>query len=474
MKRARYVVAFILLLVAASVWLVGSRQQPSTVVASATADRPHTQPRASNFIKHVIIIVQENRSFDHYFGTFPGADGIPMRPDGTPKPCVPDPVLGHCVRPYHSASQYAQGGPHDQRASTVDVDAGKMDGFVSSDITYSSDCAIARKRSTSMCQRFLGPDMQPDAMSYHTGREIPNYWTYARRYSLQDHMFAPTDSWTLPSHLFLFSGWSAYCSDPLDPMTCRSNVNLNEQHVRFHYRDDPLYGWTDITYLLDKDHVRWSVFMGKGTCLEKPCKQAPGPYGVTMVNKNPLPGFVDVVQSNDYSHFKTHERFMEQARAGALPSVSWIVPGNRVSEHPGSGAPIRDGQAYVTRLVNSVMNGPDWRSSAIFLTWDDWGGFYDHVQPPVVDQSGYGLRVPSLVISPWVRRGVDHHIYSFDAYLRFVEDLFLGGQRLDPETDGRPDPRPSLREDLQILSDLRHAFDFTQEPVPKTILDPTP
>jgi phospholipase C len=235
-----------------------------------------------------------------------------------------------------------------------------------------------------------------------------------------------------------------------------------------------VFGWTDITYLLDKADVRWSVFMGKGTCLEKPCKRTPGPYGITVVSKNPLPGFVDVVQSNDYSHFKTHGRFMAQARAGTLPSVSWIVPGNRASEHPGSGAPIRDGQAYVTRLVNSVMKGPDWRSSAIFLTWDDWGGFYDHVQPPVVDQNGYGLRVPGLVISPWVRRGVDHHIYSFDAYLRLLEDLFLGGQRLDPMTDGRPDPRPTVREDLPILSDLRNAFDFTQQPLPKTVLDPTP
>jgi phospholipase C len=473
MKRGRYVVAFILL--AGSVWLIGARQRPSPVVASAPGTtRPHTRPRASDFIKHVIIIVQENRSFDHYFGTFPGADGIPMRPDGTPKPCVPDPVLGHCVRPYHSTNQYAQGGPHDLRAATADVDAGKMDGFVRSDITYTSNCAIARKRSSSMCRTFLGPALQPDTMSYHTGREIPNYWTYARRYSLQDHMFAPTDSWTLPSHLFLFSGWSAYCSHPLDPMTCRSNINLNKQYQRFHYGDDPLFGWTDITYLLDKDGVRWSVFMGKGTCLEKPCTRAPGPYGTTMVNKNPLPGFVDVVQSSDYSHFKTHERFMEQARAGTLPSVSWIVPGDLASEHPGSHAPIRDGQAYVTRLVNSVMKGPDWRSSAIFLTWDDWGGFYDHVQPPVVDRNGYGLRVPSLVISPWVRRGVDHHIYSFDAYLKLVEDLFLSGQRLDPKTDGRPDPRPTVREDLPILSDLRHVFDFTQEPLPKTVLDPTP
>jgi hypothetical protein len=118
----------------------------------------------------------------------------------------------------------------------------------------------------------------------------------------------------------------------------------------------------------------------------------------------------------------------------------------------------------VTRLVNAVMKGPDWKSSAIFLAWDDWGGFYDHVKPPVVDSSGYGLRVPSLVISPYAKRGfVDHQTLSFDAYLKFIEDDFLGGRRLNPRTDGRPDRRPDVREDERILGDLRKDFDFDQK-----------
>ena len=95
------------------------------------------------------------------------------------------------------------------------------------------------------------------------------------------------------------------------------------------------------------------------------------------------------------------------------------------------------------------MRGPDWTSTAIFLTWDDWGGFYDHVPPPVVDGAGYGLRVPGLVISPYARQGyIDHQTLTFDAYLKFIEDRFLVGQRLDPPTDGRPDPRPSVREEV--------------------------
>ena len=123
------------------------------------------------------------------------------------------------------------------------------------------------------------------------------------------------------------------------------------------------------------------------------------------------------------------------------------------------------GQAYVTALVNAVMQGPDWNSTAIFLTWDDWGGFYDHVMPPHVDELGYGLRVPGIVISPYAKKGfIDHQTLSFDAYVKFIEDDFLGGSRIDPRTDGRPDPRPDVRENVTILGDLRKDFDFSQAP----------
>jgi phospholipase C len=121
------------------------------------------------------------------------------------------------------------------------------------------------------------------------------------------------------------------------------------------------------------------------------------------------------------------------------------------------------------------MRSPNWKSTAIFITWDDWGGFYDHVVPPVVDRNGYGLRVPGLLISPYARRGfVDHQILSFDAYLKFIEDRFLRGQRLDPTNDGRPDPRPSVRENSPILGNLIWEFDFKQKPQPPLILKPHP
>jgi phospholipase C len=128
-------------------------------------------------------------------------------------------------------------------------------------------------------------------------------------------------------------------------------------------------------------------------------------------------------------------------------------------------ADIATSQAYVTNLINTIMRGPDWKSTAIFLVWDDWGGFYDHVVPPKVDQNGYGMRVPGLVISPYAKRGyIDHQILSFDAYNKFIEDDFLNGARLNPRTDGCPDPRPDVRENARLLGNLITDFNFRQNP----------
>ena len=156
-----------------------------------------------------------------------------------------------------------------------------------------------------------------------------------------------------------------------------------------------------------------------------------------------------------------------------MPAVSWVVPSGEVSEHPP--ALVSKGQTFVTSLINAVMSGPDWKDCAIFLAWDDWGGFYDHVAPPKVDDNGYGLRVPALVISPYARKGfVDHQALSFDAYVKFIEDDFLGSQRIDPKNDGRPDPRPTVRENVSQLGDLASDFDFNQPPRAPLILPKNP
>jgi phospholipase C len=156
-----------------------------------------------------------------------------------------------------------------------------------------------------------------------------------------------------------------------------------------------------------------------------------------------------------------------------MPAVSWIDPSNPVSEHPPN--LVTNGQSYVTGLVNTIASSQYWNSTAIFVYWDDWGGFYDSVPPPSVDFNGYGLRVPDLVISPYAKPGfIDHNTLSPDAIVRFIEDDFLAGQRLDPATDGRPDQRISVRETAPALHDLAADFNFSQTPLPPLILPTQP
>jgi phospholipase C len=180
-----------------------------------------------------------------------------------------------------------------------------------------------------------------------------------------------------------------------------------------------------------------------------------------------------VHEDGQLNRLRTLKMFYRQAKRGTLPKVSWVEPDFRDSEH--GPALVSTGQAYVTRVINAIMRSPDWKSSAIFVTWDDWGGFYDHVRPPRVDSQGYGFRVPALLISPYAKRGhIDHQILSTDAYLKFIEDDFMHGARLNPKTDGRPDPRPDVRENMRILGNLFNDFNFTMKPRPPMFLKPCP
>ena len=502
------------------------------LVASCTSPAPATAPSAESGIhkiKHVVIIMQENRSFDSYFGTYPGADGIPAK-DGQFTVCVPDPRSARCDRPYYDPSLVNGGAGHSQADAVTDIDGGKIDGFVkAAEKTVSRGCS-----ATNPPTRACLPSSTPDVMGYHDARDIPNYWTYAHDFVLNDHMFEPVGSWSLPSHLYLVSGWSARCASA-NPDSCVSDpaqaggrgvklANLPAAFracLRAHGVTRPrranltsrkviaaaaaclgtltpaqrqqllgaggegrrlgVYSWTDLTYLLHADHVSWAYYVQKGVqpdCDDNPDETAAGCAPVAQGARtpsiwNPLPSFTDVKSDGQLDDVQNLANFYPAALHGTLPAVSWIAPAQPDSDHPP--ANIATGQAYVTNLINTIMRGPDWESTAIFLTWDDWGGFYDNVVPPDVDSNGYGLRVPSLVISPYARTGfVDHQVLSFDAYNKFIEDDFLKGARLDPRTDGRPDPRPDVREDATILGNLYADFDFSRPPRPPVPLSTRP
>jgi phospholipase C len=419
-----------------------------------------------NKIQHIVILQMENRSFDDYFGTFPGADGIPMV-NGTPTVCSPDPATGTCQQPYVDHADANGGGPHDVNAETGDVNGGAMNGFVTQ---------VRNAYVFGGCFGFTDPRCSefgnhPDVMGYHTASDIPNYWSYAQNFVLQDHMFESVNTSSLTAHLYDVSGWSAVCTQH-DPATCTNSLSPSAGPPA------PIYAWTDLTYLLNKNNVSWAYYLTNGT---EPDCQNPAALSCAPVEQNPttpsvwnpLPNFDTVKADGQLGNIQSVSNFYTAARAGTLPQVSWVIPSGDESDHPPS--KISAGQSYVTSVVNAVMQSPDWSSSAIFLSWDDWGGFYDHVAPPTVDQNGYGLRVPGLVISPYAKAGyIDHQVLSFDAYLKFIEDDFLGGQRLDPATDGRPDPRPTVRENVPILGDLVNDFDFTQAPRAPLILPVNP
>jgi phospholipase C len=500
-------------LAAAAVAGCGGSSHPRATTTSSTTSS--ATPSGLTKIQHVVIVMQENRSFDSFFGTYPGADGLPSS-GGQFTVCAPDPLNGTCVAPFHDPALVNGGGSHGHASALIDIDGGLMDGFVrQSERIGGRGCG----GSAPVCDPFA----PSDAMGYHDAREIPNYWAYARNYTLHDHMFEPNSSWSLPAHLYAVSEWSARCSRAGDPASCVNDVELGGFRTRqiagargaqtpsaaaaagrsrAHRRlgaparrraaaaargrhgaarlereqaslTTRNYAWTDLTYLLHGHGISWGYFITQGgqpDCADggANCSRAPLALGTPGI-WNPLPSFTTVQQDGQLGNVQDVSRFLADARAGTLPAVSWVVPDQAHSDHPP--ASLAAGQAYVTNLINTVMRGPNWASTAIFLTWDDWGGFYDHVVPPVVDGNGYGLRVPSLVISPYAKRGfIDHQTLSFDAFNKFIEDVFLGGQRLDPSSDGRPDPRLGVRENASVLGNLAADFDFSQAPQPPLLL----
>ena len=379
----------------------------SAVQVTGSPDAPSTAGLTGiHKIQHVIIVMQENRSFDSYFGTYPGADGIPMR-HGAPAVCVPGPA-GRCIRPYHNPADVSGGGPHGLKDAIGDINRGKMNGFL-----------VQRAKAARTCKFAQDPQCAPgssrDVMGYHTAAEIPNYWAYAKNFVLTDHMYEPVKSWSLPDHLYMVSAWSAKCASA-SPMSCVNNIGgpdkgkLVGQAVAQELSTGTTsidMAWTDITWLLHAHHVSWRYYVQQGsqpdcanssalTC--SPVQQRASTPGIW----NPLPLFEDVQQDHQLGNIRGLGAYFAAAKAGTLPAVSWITPSQLDSEHPP--ASIHQGQAYVTAVINAAMKSPDWNSTAIFLSWDDWGGFYDHVVPTTSTTTATGCASRGSSSLPTPRR----------------------------------------------------------------------
>ncbi len=273
-------------------------------------------------IKHVIVISQENRSFDSYFGTFPGADGILMK-NGVATACVPMPK-GGCQKPYHDTADVNGGGPHAVNSATKDVNGGKLDGFITEASKGKKGCgANVNTVDNPQCSN----SATPDVMGYHSAGEIPNYWTYAKDFALDDHMFEPVASWSLPDHLYLVSGWSAICSNP-DPSSCKNQIEGPYTPTQMQeYVDqaidkgtaDVTNAWTDITWLLYNQHVPWAYYVQTGDqpdC-ENDAAVACPPVSQSYLTPgiwNPLPVFEDVQKDHQIRNIQPLNNYLPRPR----------------------------------------------------------------------------------------------------------------------------------------------------------------
>ena len=399
----------------------------ATDATVASPSDPAVVAQARAKIDHVVFLIKENRTFDNYFGLFPGADGTTTGThcDGTTTPLAAAPDRG-----------FAAG--HSFTDGIRVIDGGKMDCF--DDVGYSQ----------------------------FQEQQIPNYWAYAKHFTLADRFFSAIYGPTGIEHLWTFASQSdrfvdhgrpgqlgigkrQLCDDPLETAFSFRHLSRTDEENVFQLENQgeegaaqiPQYWearWpcTDITVLPDRLQtagISWKEYRGENEWVQ------------------PLRMVRHVRFSNMWNNVVGSDRFIPDVKAGTLPAVSWLTPPFPLSEHPPQS--VCRGENWTVSVINAIMNSPEWSSTAIVVTWDDFGGFYDHVAPPHVDMYGLGPRVPALIISPYARQGyVDHTTYEFSSVLRFIETVFNV---------------PPLTSRDANASDMLGAFDFSQPP-----LDPFP
>ncbi|HUI01197.1 MAG TPA: alkaline phosphatase family protein [Nitrososphaerales archaeon] len=346
---------------------------------------PAVQPAAAasvgmvgNPIQHVVVIFQENHTFDNYFGAFPGANGIQNDPPS--------------VHPYHIAGQIT-------------------------DLCHSTICAHEAYDGGRM-DDFQVAEGSTQTFGYYDQQDIPYYWSLAQNYTLFDNYFTSAMGPSLPNHLYLVAGQDDGIADSVTSV--KNNLNIST-----------------IVDPLEAAGVSWAYY---------------SPY--TVGNENAL-GLVSNIASNPsrMADLKLTDQFLTDVRSGNLPAVSWVTAADGYNEHPPYD--IATGQAWVQSLISAVQSSPYWPNTVIFLTWDDYGGWYDHVAPPQVDKYGLGFRVPLLMISPFAKHGyVDHTLGDHTSLMKFIERVY----GLPPVTQ-----RDAVASDLMDALNVSYASQFPDD-----------
>jgi len=438
--------------------------QDGAAVEAASGTLPDAVPPGSwpTPLRHVVVIVKENHTFDNYFGSFPGADGT-LRPDGSnichgpngDLPCAQAPDA-----PQHDLC-------HGHGCALVDWSEGRMDGWDR-----------------------MGGSNTGDNLAYaqYTETSIPNYWQYARHFVLGDHFFANELGPSFPGHFFPLAaqaGWAT--DDPPTDLPGKISPGSPPKVLAPH----PYWGcdeWQgDTVPILQNGATAANVF----PCFEIPAVPDILPSGIDWrfygTNWGGL--FTDVwsmfdaVRSirNDpakWSHVVLTTQFTSDIQNHSLPPVTWLIDQDQFSEHPDLAVPginiplagVCAGESWTVRFVNQIMQSEYWRDTAILFTMDDFGGWYDHVPPPRqyggshAEPYGLGFRLPLLIISPYAKPGFVFHDNAEQASIVHFIEKIVGSTRTLHELD-------PAAQDAQA-NDLLGAFDFSQTPLPPLVLTP--
>jgi phospholipase C len=414
---------------------------------------PSSSPGANTDspIEHVIFLVKENRSFDHYFGKYPGAEGATE--GGTIQDCdattfedgpVVDLEPAPIVTPHDLGHAFAPG--------LYAINGGKMNGY---------NCVS------------LGEDLL--GYTQYSRETLPVYWAYADRFVLADHFFTSMYGPTFPEHLYTVAAQSYGIVDNKTTTNTEGNYCDDETEFTKRFPSEDLTDTDaqkimaleeDITSEVPDQLIRIAAYWETTrTCLNmKVLPDQLEKHGISWKYYANADSWMNALQAVRHVRFgpmwdkvQPPDTFLEDVDAGELPAVSWLIPPEgSPNEHPGTGNNICLGQNWTVEYINAVMQSEYWESTAIVIVWDDFGGFYDHVVPPHYDVMGLGPRTPALIISPWTKPGdnrdggsIDSTVYEFSSVLRFIEDLH--GLKPMTDRDRQADP-------------LTGAFDFSQEP----------
>jgi phospholipase C len=368
---------------------------------------PGTGAATQTPIEHFIVLMQENRTFDHYFGTYPGADGIP---DDVFMPFDPEDPSQGGQAPFHFEETEVELADPDHNRDTHfnQYNGGRMDGFV---------WALSLKNQDGRL-----------AMAHYDDREVPFHWNVADQYVLYDKFFTSAATSSFVNHIFWIAGQAGIEDDgiPDEGLEVQTIFDLLEERGitwKFYVQNyDP-----GITYRTSHDYP---------------------PDRASQVIWTPLlamPRYIDNPEL--MKHVVNLDEFFDDLKNGTLPAVCYIAPAGP-SEHPPQHP--QAGQRFIRSLITELMRSEFWYNSAFMWTYDDWGGWYDHVPPPQVDAHGYGFRAPALLVSAYAKRGyIDSTVADFTSILRFIEDNWQ---------------LPSMAERDAKANSIAGAFDFSQPP----------